>query len=361
MAKKLAFDKVFFSAVLVLLALGLVMVYSASVGIARRTGSGFNPFLVKQSIAAIVGLAGMFLMMAADYRWLRRPSLAWGSLGVCLLLLVVVLFMPERNDTHRWIFYHGISIQPSELAKLGILFFVAYHLDRKPDLINRKGVLLPCGVATAMVLGLVIMEPDLSSAVLIGATVALLFFLAGLSWKYIALATGLVLPLIYLAVYRVPYRRTRFLSFLYPEADPLGSGFQAMQSLIAVGSGGLQGRGLGHSLQKLHFLPYPHSDYIFSIVAEELGLIGAGVFILIFGVMAWRGLQTGFRAPDDLGRYLAWGMVCLVFLQAMLHISVCLSLFPSTGVPLPLVTYGGSSMVVTLLACGVILNVSQHA
>ncbi len=187
-----------------------------------------------------------------------------------------------------------------------------------------------------------------------------MLFLAGLSWRFIAGSLALVPPLIAALVWMEPYRRERLFAFLDPEKDPLGSGFQALQSLIAVGSGGVFGLGTGESVQRLYFLPHPESDFIFSIVAEELGMLGALAVVAAFAVLAWRGIRAGLRAPDVFGRYLGWGLTGILVIQALLNISVTLALLPTKGIPLPFISYGGSSLVVTLCACGVLLNVSQH-
>ena len=360
MAKKLAFDKLLFGTVLLLVGFGLVMVYSASAAIARESGATWNPFLVKQTLAAALGLLLMLAVMHLDYRKLREPWLVYLLLAGCLALLVAVLFAPALNNTHRWIFLAGVSLQPSELAKLGLVVFLAYQLERKPDRVNRPELLVPALGAAGLCALLVLLEPHLSAALVLCGVTCLLLFLAGLSWRAIGLAVGAVLPLLALAVWLVPYRRERFLTYLDPERDPLGSGFQAVQSLIAVGSGGVIGQGLGHGAQKLYFLPYPHTDFIFAIVAEELGLIGCAVLLTLFGVLAWKGAQAGLRAPDAFGRYLAWGFTGLLVLQALLHVSVATALLPSTGVPMPFLTYGGSALVTAMVASGVIVNVSQH-
>jgi cell division protein FtsW len=208
---------------------------------------------------------------------------------------------------------------------------------------------------------LVLVGRDLGTAAMLVATTALLLFLAGLPMWRILGAAALVAPLVAAAIYFEPYRRARWLAFLDPAADPRGAGFQALQSLIAVGSGGIFGLGLGQGVQKLHFLPYPHSDFVFSIVAEELGLVGCVVLLVLFGVFLWRGARAGRRAPDAFGRYLAWGLTGALSIQAAVHISVALALLPATGITLPFVSYGGTSMVASLAACGLILNVSQHA
>jgi cell division protein FtsW len=360
MAKKLAFDKVLFATVLVLVGFGLVMVYSASAGIARESGSAWNPFLVKQAVAAAVGVALMFAVMHVDYRRLREPWLVYLLLLGALALLVAVLFAPQLNQTHRWLFISGLSVQPSEIAKLVLVVFLAYQLERKPERVNQREVLVPVLGAAGLMALLVLLEPHMSAALVLAGVTCLLLFLGGLSWRYIGLALAIALPLATLAAWVSPYRRQRLLTFLDPERDPLGSGFQAMQSLIAVGSGGVFGRGLGHGAQKLYFLPYPHTDFIYSIVGEELGLVGALGLLALFALLAWKGAQAGMRAPDAFGRYLAWGLSGLLVMQALMHCSVAVSLLPSTGVPMPFLTYGGSALVTALVASGLVLNVSQH-
>lgn len=360
MAKKLVHDKILFTAFFVLVAVGLTMVYSASAAVARAGNQGPNSFLIKQSLAAGVGALSMFMMMHLDYRLLRRPGVVYGLLGGAIGLLVFVLFGPELNNTHRWFFVGGISVQPAELAKLALIPFVAYQIERQQRRVRQRELLIPCGLAVGIMAALILLQPDLGTALLLGATVFMLLFLAGLRWKYIVGATLAALPALYLLIGTVPYRRARLLAFLDPEKDPLGSGYQAHQSLIAVGSGGVWGLGLGESLQKLHFLPHPHSDFVYSILAEELGLVGALAIVSLFGILLWRGGRAGLRAPDLFGRYLAWGFTGLLVLQAFIHISVALALLPTKGIPLPFISYGGSSLVVSMTAAGVLLNLSQH-
>jgi cell division protein FtsW len=360
MAKKLAFDKVLFTAIVLLMFFGLVMVFSASAALAKESALGLNSFLVKQAVAAGLGLVLMIWLMYVDYRVLRRPAVVYGILGGVLFLLIAVLFAPELNNTRRWFHFGGISLQPSELAKLALVPFLAYLIEKRETEINRASFLLPAVLFTALLGALILMEPDMGTAVLLGTTAFLMVFLAGLSWRYMVPALALVPPLLLVLVWMEPYRRERFFTFLDPEKDPLGSGFQALQSLIAVGSGGVFGLGAGQSVQKLYFLPHPESDFIFSIIAEELGMLGALAVIAVFCVLAWRGIVAGLRAPDVLGRYLGWGFTGVLVIQALINISVVVALFPTKGIPLPFISYGGSSLVVTLCACGVLLNVSQH-
>ncbi|MDX1998733.1 MAG: putative peptidoglycan glycosyltransferase FtsW [Thermoanaerobaculia bacterium] len=359
MAKKLAFDPVLFGTVALLVLSGLVMVYSTSAPLARETGLFGNPLLFKQTVAALIGFGLMFVAMHFDYRRLREPAVIYTLVGGVVLVLVAVLFGPERNNTHRWFYVAGFSLQPAEFAKLALIPYIAYQIERKPEFVDRQEVLIPVLGVTGLVVGLILLQPDFGTSVLLIVAVGLVLFLAGLGWKYLALVTGIALPVLALVALSAPYRVRRLLAFRNPEADPLGDGFQALQSLIAVGSGGLFGRAEG-SVQKLHFLPLSHSDYIFAIVCEELGFLGAITLLTLFSLLLWRGIKAGLGAPDLLGRYLAWGFTGLLVVQALMHISVSLAIAPTKGIPLPFISYGGTSLMASLAACGVVLNVSQH-
>lgn len=360
MARKLVFDRGLFATVLLLTGLGLVMVYSASAVFAQGSRLSLNPMFFKQSIAAFLGLAAMMIAMHADYRILRRPIVIYGLMFGVLVLLIAVLFTPAMNNARRWFFVAGVSVQPSELAKLVLIPYVAYQIDRKSDRLDSYAFLVPCAGATAVLAALIIAGRDLGTTVLVCTPPLVMLFLAGLKLRYLVAGGIFLLPMVVLAVISEPYRFKRFTAFLAPEADPLGAGFQPLQSLIAIGSGGIFGLGPGNSLQKLYFLPSPHADFIYSIVGEELGLLGALGVLALFAIFLWRGVVAGQRAPEPFGRYLAWGFTSLVVIQALIHISVSLSLLPTTGVPLPFISHGGSSLVTTLVACGLVLNVSQH-
>ncbi|MGH9379416.1 MAG: putative lipid II flippase FtsW [Thermoanaerobaculia bacterium] len=361
MAKKLAFDPLLFSSIIVLLTLGLAMVFSAGTAVAQAQGLTANAFLVKQVAWALLGLALGGALMLVDYRRLRRGWLVYGSLLGVVALLVVVLFSPALNETHRWIFLGPLSIQPSELAKLALILFLAYQIQRHEERFAQDlPTLLPTAVVLALLAGLVLLQPDLGTACMLVLIAATVLFLAGLPWRWVLLGGASGVVAVGLAILAADYRRERLLAFLAPEKDPLGSGYQALQSLIAVGSGGFTGLGVGQSLQKLHFLPYPHSDFIYAIIGEELGLVGALAVVVLFGLLLWRGMRAGYRAPDLFGRYLAYGLTLGLVLQALINVSVTLSLLPTKGIPLPFISYGGSSLVVTLASCGILLNVSQH-
>lgn len=361
MAKKLAFDKALFTTVVVLLAFGLTMVFSASAAAAIERGGGVNPFLVRQATAAGVGLLAMWLVMHIDYRWLRRPVVLYGALGVLTVLLVVVLFQPAVNGSRRWLFLGPLSFQPSELAKVTLVVFGAYQIERQRERERWWELVVPYGAMALLFAALVMLQPDMGTAMLIALAALLMLFLAGSPLRFFAVSAAVLLPIALVLARLEPYRWRRVTAFLDPDRYALDAGFQASQSLIAVGSGGVFGLGLGNSVQKLHFLPHPQSDFIFSIVGEELGLIGAVALLGLFGLLLWRGVVAGLRAPDPFGRYLAWGLVGLLVMQAVLHISVALSLIPTTGVPLPFLSAGGSALLATLAACGVVLNVSQHS
>jgi cell division protein FtsW len=363
MAKKLASDKALFTVVVLLVAFGLVMVFSASAALARGAGGATaNPYLIKQGLAAGIGVFAMLAAMHVDYRTWKRPLVVYAGLAAVVALLAAVLMVgPVLNGTRRWFVLGPLSVQPSELAKLALVPFVAYHLEKKADRVNRPELLLPVGIATALVAGLVLLGPDLGTAALLVACVLLMVFLAGLRWRTVLLGGAVLLPLGLLAILGEPYRRQRLLAFLDPEADPLGAGYQVLQSLIAVGSGGLFGVGLGNSGQKLFFLPYPHSDFIYAIVAEELGFVGALAVLALFAVLLWRGTAAALHAPDAFGRYLGLGLTGILVLQALINVSVAVSLLPTKGIPLPFLSYGGSSLVVSMAACGVLLNLSEHA
>ncbi len=360
MAKKLAPDRWLFTVIVLLVGVGLVMVFSASGPAARARGDGLNPFLLKQAASALLGFALMVGLMHFDYRHLRRPAVVYALVVAAVAALGAVLFSPEMNASRRWFFLGGLSIQPSEAAKLVLIVFLAYQIEKKHDRINQRELLLPCAAVTGLVAGLVVVEPDLGTAVLMLAVALTLMFLAGLSWRYLATGALLLAPAVVVLVVAVPYRLRRLLVFLDPESDPLDAGYQTLNSLIAVGSGGVFGRGLGGSVQKLYFLPHPHSDFVYSIVAEELGLVGALAVLGLFVLLAWRGARAGLKAPDPFGRYLGIGITASLVFQALINISVAVALLPTKGIPLPFISYGGSSLVTSMAACGVLLNVSEH-
>jgi cell division protein FtsW len=362
MARKLKSDKLLFTATLLLVCTGIVMVYSASAVMAMQRFQNPYLFLVKQVAWALIGLAALPIVMRVDYRNYRQPAVIWTALGVVGLALVAVLFAPRVNGATRWIGLGPLGIQPSELAKIAVILFMAALLERRMERIDEVGYsLLPIGVVLGAVVALVLAEPDLGTAACIVMIAAMMVFAAGISYRYLI---GLVLagvPAVYFLVVTSDYRMRRVTAFLDPWADPLGDGWQMIQSMIAVGTGGVFGRGLMGGVQKLFYLPEPHNDFIYSVIGEELGLIGTTLVLACFCVIAWRGLRTAVRAPDRFGAFLAIGLTTMVAFQAFFNISVVLGLLPPKGIPLPFVSAGGSSLLINLVGMGILLNVSQHA
>lgn len=361
MARKLQSDKWLFVATLALICASVVMVYSASALVALERFQQPYLFVTRQLMWASVGIAVLSIVMRIDYRTYRNDKLVWALLGLVGILLIAVLFSRPINNARRWIGIGGFGIQPSELAKLAAIIFTALVLERRRQRINEVSYsLLPIGVIVGALVGLIMLEPDFGTSVSLLAVIGVMVFAAGLSYRYLFGTLLLALPALYVILMQADYRRRRLLSFMDPWADPLGDGFQIIQSLIAVGTGGVFGKGLMAGVQKLFYLPEPHTDFIFAVISEETGLIGASIIVLCFCVIGWRGLRTAMRAPDSFGAYLALGITMMIVLQAFFNISVVLGLVPTKGIPLPLVSNGGSSMLINLLSIGVLLNISQH-
>lgn len=364
MSRKLTYDRIIFGSAMLILVVGLVMIYSASAVIAsQRHHDDPYYFLVRQAVWLLVGGGLMLASMHVDLNRLRNQRVAGALLGAVCVALVAVLFQAPINGTHRWIVLPWFQIQPSELAKPVMVLFLASYLAKKEDRINElTSTLLPLGTVLAMVAGLVLLEPDFGTAATIVLVAVSLLFVAGISWRRIWLFSLALLPVALALVLGADYRRDRILTFLNPEADPLGKGFQAMQSLIAIGTGGLTGLGIGNGRQKLFFLPEPHTDFIFSIIGEELGFIGAFLLLVVFGVLVWRGFRLAMRsAPDRFAFYAALGFTLMIGIQVLINVSVTLCLLPTKGLPLPLVSYGGSSLIASLCAVGLLLNLSQQS
>jgi cell division protein FtsW len=361
MARKLKSDKVLFITTVLLVALSVVMVYSASAPMALERYGRASVFLIKQGMWASLGLALLWVVMKVDYRNYREPAFIWTGLVLVGLALVAVLFSPPVNNARRWFGIAGIGVQPSELAKLVAIFFMAALLERRMHRIDEVSYsLLPIGIVIAGMVGLILLEPDFGTSVSLALIAAIMVIAAGLNYRYILGAALVALPAVYIILMGASYRRRRILAFLNPWEDPLGDGFQIIQSLIAVGTGGVWGKGVMNGVQKLFYLPEPHTDFIYSVIAEELGLVGATAVLLCFCLIAWRGLRTALHAPDSFGAFLALGLTTMIALQALVNISVVLSLMPTKGIPLPFVSFGGSSLLINLVGMGILLNVSQH-
>ena len=363
MARKLKSDRVLFLTTILLVAISIVMVYSASAVVALERYRQPYLFLTKQVMWAALGVAVMGLVMRVDYHVYREPAFIWTALAVVSVCLVGVLFSAPVNSARRWFLVGGLGIQPSELAKLAAIFFTAALLERRLHRVNEvRYALLPIGIVVGGLVGLILLEPDFGTAMTLALIAAILVFAAGLNYTTYLFGTALAIaPFVAVVALGAAYRRRRLLAFLNPWADPYGDGFQLIQSLIAVGTGGISGRGLMNSVQKLFYLPEPHTDFIYAVIAEEFGLIGATLVLACFCVITWRGLRATLGAPDAFGSFVALGVTVMVAVQGLFNMSVVLGLVPTKGIPLPLISAGGSSFLISLLGMGVLLNVSQHA
>ena len=362
MARKLKSDKWLFIATLALVCTSIVMVYSATAVTLVESGKSQYLLLLKQGTFALIGLAVVLVIMRIDYRTYRQPVVIWTVLGVVAIALVVVLFGREVKGATRWLNIGPLGIQPSELAKIAVIMFIAAVLERRMERIDEPSyALLPIGVVLGTVVGLVLTQPDLGTAVSIVMIAAVMIFAAGISYRYIATIALMGIPSLFLLIYTSEYRMRRIQAYLDPWSDSLKGGYQAVQSMISVSVGGLFGRGFTDGVQKLFYLPEPHNDFIFAVIGEELGMVGATVVLACFGIIAWRGMRTAVRAPDRFGSFLAIGLTTMVAFQALFNISVVLGLLPTKGIPLPFVSYGGSSLLINLIGMGILLNVSQHA
>jgi cell division protein FtsW len=362
MAKRISADRTLFIVTMLLVTLGLVMVFSASAVMAKaRYGSAYT-FLLRQLAWAVAGVAVMLAGMKLDYRRYKHPAVVFSLLGITTLLLIGVFFLDRSHNTHRWIHLGAFSLQPSEVAKPAIILFLAFFLEtRSKSMDDLRNTILPAIAPAAVFLGLIVMEPDLGTAIACAAITACILFVAGMRLRYFAYGFAAALLPLYFLVFHVAYRRARILAFLDPYSDPQGRGFHIIQSLIAVSTGGLTGLGLMEGKQKLFYLPEPHTDFIFAVTAEELGLLGSLLVLALFALFLARGLRTALRTKDNFGRFLATGITSMVALQAFINISVVVGMMPTKGIPLPFVSYGGSSLFVTLACVGVLLNITQQA
>jgi cell division protein FtsW len=356
MARTLKSDAVLFSTTLLLLVIGMAWVYSASV-VADK-----GELAIKQGQFLALGLGGLFVAMKFDYRGLCNRPVLLGVIGVTVvLLLAVLLFGHEVKGARRWITVLGLRFQPSELAKFVAIAFAATVLGRR---LEEREPLEPgwfqAGVVLVMFAVLIFLEKDMGGGIVLLATGFTIVFVSGLAYRWVAAAAFAGLPVLLGILVLVPHSRDRLETWLDPYADPLGKGFQTIQSYIALGTGGLWGKGFMASIQKMFYLPEAKNDYIFAVIAEEQGLIGATVVLSCFAVIIWRGLRAARRAPDAFGSLLAVGITAMLGIPALVNMCVVTGLLPAKGIALPLVSAGGSSLIVSLVAMGVLLNISQQ-
>lgn len=366
MAKKLKIDWLMFAVTAVLALFGSVMVYSSSAIISMTESGGATQFafFYKQFTATLVGLAGMYLISKIHYKWYQHPYFVFGFLAVTLVLLVSVFAFPPINGAQRWIRFPGLSFQPSELAKIALPVFLAYFLTRNEKVVGEfRETLVPSSIAFGLLAGLVFLEPDLGTVIVLCAVFVVVYFAAGARVLHLAVLSTFLFVIGSLALVLAPWRVRRLGAFFEPcsEENRMDAGYQVCQSLMGIGSGGIFGQGFAHGQQKMGYLPYPYSDFIFAIVGEELGLIGTLAVVFAFGFLLWRGTRAALLAPDRFGMLLGMGIVTGIIVQALFNISVVISILPAKGIPLPFISYGGSSIIVTMFAVGILLNISQHA
>ena len=358
--KPYRFDRPLLIVVLILMALGLIMVFSSSAILASEKYQNSFYFFINQIIGAGLGIVLLIVLLAIKKPFYQEPYFIYGFLFVSLGLLALCFVMPAIENTNRWIFFSGIRLQPSELAKVSLILFFAFYFSKRQDKLGEwQTLVIPVTVLGLFIL-LILKEPDYGTALLVFIFSAVLLYIGGVKLKhliYLAIASSAVFGFY---LFQASYRMERIFSFISPEQDPLGSGFQPIQSKLAVGSGGLFGVSLGESTQKLFFLPCAHTDYIFAILGEELGLVGTLSLLVLFLVFLWRGLLISWRAPDLFSQIAAAGLTLAIFIQALLNISIVLGLGPATGLPLPLISYGRSSLFTTLFSVSILLHISQR-
>ena len=343
---------------------GTMMVYSASAMIAHRETGGASQYtyFYKQSAFTAVGLAAMFIASRVDYRRYQAPWFVFGTLGLTVLCLIAVFAFPEINGASRWIRFGSLSFQPSEMAKITLPLFLAYFLTKNETSVgDLKSTVIPCVGTLVLLSGLIVMEPDLGTTIVLCAIFSTVYFAAGAKIVHIAAVAGVMIVGGVAAILLEPWRVERLMAFLDPFKHSDDAGYQVVQSLYAIGSGGVLGEGFAKGQQKLFYLPYPYSDFIFSVVGEEFGLVGTLAVVLAFGLLLWRGARAAIMAPDRFGTLLGIGLITGIIVQALFNISVVISILPAKGIPLPFISYGGSSVIVTLIAVGILLNISQSA
>ena len=364
MTKKLRIDWFLFAIAAGLALFGAVMVYSASAMIALKETEGLSQFtyFFKQFGFTLAGLMVMYATSKVDYRWYQDKRIVYGILIVTGILLLAVFGFPSINGARRWIRFPGFSFQPSEIAKIALPIFLAFFLTEKKDAVGElKETVLPCAAVLIGLGALILLEPDLGTTMVLCAIFVAVYFAAGAKWLHIILTVGSLFLVGAAAMVLSPWRMKRLFSFLDPWENSADGSYQVVQGLYAIGSGGILGEGFAKGQQKLFYLPYPYSDFIFAVVGEELGLIGTLGVVVAFGLLLWRGTRAAMLAPDRFGMLLGIGIITGIVVQALFNISVVISILPAKGIPLPFISYGGSSILLTLFSVGILLNLSKHA
>ena len=361
MAKRVGVDKWIFFTTLLLVLVGLAMIFSASAVVSQARYNTPYMDVARQAGWALAGVLAMVVLMRIDYGHYNSPRFIFPALSLSTLLLVSVFFFHASHNTHRWIVFGGhFTFQPSEIAKPVLILFLAWFLSTRLDQMRDwKNTLLRAAIMPVVFILLIVKQPDLGTAMVLAGVTAFMLLVAGMEWKYLFAAVAAALPGLFFLLFRVAWRRQRMLTFLNPDSDPQGAGFHINQSLIAVGAGGLTGRGFMEGMQKLFYLPEASTDFIYANIAEELGFIGSIAIVLLFVLFAYRGLRVAFKVQDPFARLTAFGLTVAILLQAFFNISVVLALVPTKGIPLPLISSGGTSVFFTLAGIGILLNISR--
>ncbi len=359
------YDSTLLVTIMVFLLISVVMVYSSSSVVALTNYNDAAYFMKRQVLWIIIGLPLMVIAMHTDHRMFSDKRAALGLVIVSLLLLAAT-FVPvigrEVNGARRWLSLGALTFQPSELAKFTVVVYLSYFIAKKGERIRdfAQG-LVPIFVVTGMFIGMVVFQPDFGTAMMLAGVTYLMLFVGGARIVHLSSVLLVFLPVAYFAVVETAYRARRIFAFLDPWSDPKGAGYQIIQSFLAFGSGGIFGRGLGEGRQKLLFLPERHSDFIYAVIGEEVGIIGALVVLVLFCIILWRGIVISLTVKERFSSLLAVGITVLISLQAFINMAVVTGILPTKGTVLPLVSFGGSSLVVTLVALGVLLNISREA
>ncbi|MBK7093251.1 MAG: putative lipid II flippase FtsW [bacterium] len=353
-------DKLLIIVVGLLLLIGTVVVYSASAMFADSRYGSDTFFFQRQLIWLGLSVAALFIAMRVNYRALCK--LAWPLLIISMVLLVVVLFTREINGAKRWISFGFFGFQPSEVFKFSLIIFLAAMLAAKREKITQiSSVIFPLLPVIMVGFGLILLQPNLGTVLVLASSTFILLFIAGVRKRLLAILVGGMASVSFLMVYVIGYKRARVDTYLESVSDPLLASYQVKQSILAIGSGGLFGKGLGQGSAKLFYLPAPHTDFVFATLAEEGGFIVATLVLILIGILVWRGVKIAIHSPDLPGFYLAIGITLVVFCQAMTNLMVATAMIPATGLPLPFLSYGGSSMLITCAAIGILLNISRYA
>ncbi len=378
MALRLKTDWILFTTIICVVFFGAVMIYSASSVMAELKFNSSTYFVLRQALWVVAGLAVFMLMKRIHYRKLQQSGVAFSALAITLVLLLAVYFLDSHQ--HRWIRMGFIGLQPSELAKPALVIFLAFFLALRSRAINNRFTVMPAALAVGFVaVGVVI--ADLGTAVVLGCTAAMIFYVAGLKFRYFVVAGLIASCGVAYTIYQKPYRLRRVVEYVDPgykilsKWDKQGlikarlekslttkdTNYQSEQAKIAVGVGGITGQGLMQGRQKLLYLPEAHTDEIYAVVGEELGMLGCAGVLIAFLIILWRGIRATVLIPDDFGRYLALGITTMIVMQAFMNMTVVLGMAPTKGIPLPMISFGGSSLLSTMASLGLLLNISEHA